>query len=266
MLESIHHHMSDLKKKLQNILSLTDTEAAVYVAALPYPAVGVNELVKLTNIKRTTVYHAVDTLLYKGLASRKSNDKRALFSMVSPQFLQHNLAAQIQEIEEQQKNLTNLIPDLALLQKNSLFGTDVRHYQGVSGVKAVYEEALYCKSREWKTITPGISFLEQFGVDFHDYVAEVKNKRKLRSKLLWEEVKKNKPRTPKQTNSVRDVRVMPKTMEGKFKSKVILFDKKVALITPATDAGAIIIDSPEIHAMFDALFDVIWDVSIPAVI
>lgn len=253
--------MNDLKTQLQNTLELTTTEADIYLAALPYPSISINDLVKLTSIKRTTIYHAVDTLVYKGLASKKLSQSKSLFTMIQPQFLQHGLSAQIKKIEDKQNDLQKLLPELKLLQKDPIFSTQVQHFQGVSGVKAVYEEFLYCKSRRLYTITPRESFLDQYGKNFHDYVSAKKRERGIHTLALWEDIKLNKRKNTENSSGPRDVRIMPKSMQGKFRSKIVLFDKRVALITPSDDPGAIIINSPEVHAIFLAMFDVIWDIS-----
>jgi len=255
--------MNDLKTQLKNTLDLTETEVELYLAALPYPSIGINDLVKLTNIKRTTIYHAVDTLVYKGLASKKISQSKAVFTMISPQFLQHGLEAQKKQIEDKQQDLQKLLPELKLLTKDPIYSTQVQHYQGISGVKAVYEEFLYCKSRRIDTITPLESFLDQYGKNFHDYVSTKKKERGIYTRALWEDVKVNKRKNTENKSGNREVRVMPKKMQGKFRSKIVLFDKRVALLTPADDPGAILISSSEIYSIFQTLFDTIWEISKP---
>ncbi len=255
--------MLELAKKLQTVLGLTPTEVTIYVAALPHLSLGVQDVVTLTGIKRTTVYHALDTLTYKGFATKKQQHNRTVFSMVSPQFLQHALRSEQQKIEEQQLELQTLVPELENLKKNQLVTTQVQHFHGVAGVKAVYEEALYCASRHWDTITPTTSFLAQYGEDFHRYVNQTKAKRQLHTRALWEEVKKNKPRSQYGEPGTRAVRLMPASMQGRFHSKIIIFDTKIALITPAADAGAVLIHSAELHAAFQALFDTLWEIARP---
>lgn len=255
--------MSDTRKKLQDILGLTDTEAAIYVAALSYPSVGISDVVKLTGIKRTTVYHALDTLAYKGLAAQKYTAGRAVFSMIPPHSLRHALAAQKSKIEEQEDELKKIVPELELIRKDQLFSTQVQHFQGVAGVKAVYEELLYCKSHKYDAISPMASFLSQYGEDFHRYVNIKKSERAISSRVLWEQVKVNKPRSAYSKQKRREVRLMPSSMWGRFRAKIFIFDNKVALIMPAHDAGAVLITSEELHAVFQVLFDTIWGISEP---
>lgn len=253
--------MANLAAKLQNSLGLTATEAAIYLAALPHQAVGIAEVVKLTHVKRTTVYHALDTLAYKGLAAKKNTGRRAVFSMLPPRSLQHALVAEKQKIERQQDELRDLVPELELLQKDQLFNTQVTQYQGVAGVKAVYEEALYSKAREWSTITPVRCFVDNIGDEYNRYVKEKRKSRGIKTRALWEEARHKEPKTDYSKSGLRQVRFMPPSMRGHFRSKIIIFDNKVALINPAPNAGAILITSEDIAASFRALFETIWNIS-----
>lgn len=255
--------MNELTQKLEIVLGLTSTEAIIYLACLPHSAVGVSDVVKLTNIKRTTIYHALDTLTYKGLAAKKGTAGRAVFSMLAPHSLQHTLAAEKNKIEKQEAELEEIIPELNLLKKDKLYSTQVQHFQGVAGVKAVYEELLYCKARKWDSISPLSSFLAQYGEEFHKYVNIKKDSRNISSRVLWEQAKVDKPRSAFSKKKKREVRVMPKNMQGRFRSKIFIFDNKVALINSAHDAGAVLITSEELHAAFQAIFDTIWEISKP---
>lgn len=255
--------MADLEQKIQSLLDLTDTEAAIYMAALSYPSVGVSEIVKLTNVKRTTAYHALDSLMSKGLMAKKGTGTRMVFSTLSPHTIEQAFEQQKASIEKQEKQLKELLPELAMLQKGPLFSTQVQHFQGIAGVKAVHEELLYCKSRHWDSISPTTSFLSQYGEDFHAYMNKKRIQRGITSRVLWEQAKVNKQRSPYAKLKKRDVRLMPENMQGRFKSKIIIFDNKIALITPAKDAGAVLITSEELHAAFQALFETIWEVSKP---
>jgi sugar-specific transcriptional regulator TrmB len=255
--------MKDLTHQLENSLGLTDTEAVIYLASLPHPSVSVQQVVNLTGIKRTTVYHALDTLMYKGLAAKKHTAGKAAFSMIAPKYLQYALEAEKQKIHDQQEELKKIIPELELLKKDTLFNTQVQHYQGVTGVKAVFEEALYCKSRRWYTITPGTIFMRSYGQDFRRYVNEKRRQRKITTYGLWESARAKRHHDDPVE---REVRVMPHAMEKRFKSKIMIFDNKIGLINSTADAGAILITSEEIHAVFKAIFDTIWTMSRPIVV
>ncbi len=255
--------MRTLEDKIKSILGLTDTETAIYLAALSYPSVGVSEIVKLTSVKLTTAYHALDSLVHKGLMAKKGTGSRMVFSVLNPHSLKQALEYKKADIEEQQEQLTKLVPELEMLQKGPIFSTQVQHFQGVAGVKAVYEELLNCKAGEWQSISPLATFLGQYGEQLHKYVNIQKDARGIKSRVLWEQVKADKPRSAHAKKKRREVRVMPPVMQGKFRSKIFIFDNKIAMITPPSDPGAILITSKELHAVFKAMFESIWQISTP---
>lgn len=254
--------MEDITKKLQSVLGLTDTEATIYAATLPYQAVGVNELAARTGIKRTTIYYAAGSLVFKGFMAHKTIKGKTVFSAISPEFLQRSLETQKEQIENQEKDLMKLVPELRLLKKSPLFTTEVKQFQGVDGVKAVYEEALYNQTRSWDAISPSMAFTEQYGQDFWEYVLQKRKERGIKTRTLWE-VKKKIANHPLAHGLKREQRLMPHSMHGTFQSNVLIFDTHVALVTPASNPGAILIQSEELHNVFRSLFNTIWNISIP---
>ncbi len=255
--------MNTTEKKLQSALGLTDTESTIYLACLPYPAVGAAEAVRFTGIKRTTVYHALDALVAKGLAAKKQSKGKVVFSMLNPTSLKHALASEKQKIERQEMELRELIPILEGVKKDKIGVTQVEYYEGEAGVKAVYEEALNCKSSRWDTITPMQCFVEAYGSEFKLYIRNTRRERSIHSRALWEDVKRSKPKEKQTLSGRREVRYLPKNMQGKFKTKIILFDNRVAIIMPAEKASAVLIRSDEVHGAFQTLFDTVWGISEP---
>jgi hypothetical protein len=50
-------------------------------------------------------------------------------------------------------------------------------------------------------------------------------------------------------------------MHGKFKSVIIIFDDKIAIISSIKELTAILIQSQEIHDTFLAMFEGLWESS-----
>ena len=54
---------------------------------------------------------------------------------------------------------------------------------------------------------------------------------------------------------------MPWVMHGKFKSMMILFDDKIAIFSSYEKLSTIFITSKEMHTMFQAMFEGLWEFS-----
>jgi sugar-specific transcriptional regulator TrmB len=236
-------------------LGLTKTEADLYRAGLVRSPASATDLARKTGIKRPTVYHALETLMQKGLAAKKGSGARLAFSMAPPSTLKSLVDRQIDKLEERKASIDRLAPLLAA--QASAAKVDVAHYEGVEGVRAVVEEALYCRSRRWEIIAPKENFFAQFDKDYARYFLETRQRRGISARSLWE---KGLPRhaLSEQEQRMRDPRWLPDAVKGAFKSLLILFDDKVAIISSYDALSAILIRSEEVHATFKAMFEALW--------
>lgn len=236
-------------------LGLTKTEAAIYRAGLSLSGASATELSRKTGIKRPTVYHALETLMAKGLAAKKGSGARLAFSMAAPSTLGSLVDRQIDRLEARKKDIARLAPLLA--RASTAASVDVAHYEGVEGVRAVVEEALYCRSRRWEILAPKENFFAQFDRDYARYFLETRARRGIVARSLWEKGLPQHVLSDAELRS-RDPRWLPDAVRGTFKSLLILFDDKVAVISSYDALSAILIRSEEVHATFKAVFEALW--------
>ena len=258
--------MTHLQELLRQI-GLTEREAKIYLTGLSYPSVDANEIAKQTQIKRPTVYHALETLIQKGLASKKTSGAKRQFVMTSPEMIRTFLDQKMQALEKQQHLLKELVPLLQQRQQQTdAEKIQVTQYDGIEGIKMVVDEALYCKSHHWDIIAPRKNFFSDFDKAYADYYLETRKRRKIESRSLWEKVKGKKRRpggkiVSATTAKERNPRFLPEVMHDKFKSVIILFDDKIALISSYETLSAILIQSKEMHETMSTMFEGLWSVS-----
>ncbi|MCX6744922.1 MAG: MarR family transcriptional regulator [Candidatus Parcubacteria bacterium] len=248
--------MEQIKTILKNI-GLTATETAIYLAGLDFPSIGVKELEKITGIKRTTIYHALNTLMQKGLVANKGTATRLAFIMTNPKDIKRLIVSQIHVLEDQQKELDEILPLLQPKNAKQLTQSNILHYEGIAGIKLVVEQALYCKSRHWDIIAPNKNFFSEFDKKYADYFIQTRQDRQITARSLWENNPGRRSLTPEEIKD-RNPRYLPQVMEGHFKSVMIIFDDKVAIISSLDELSAILIQSPEIHDLFNAMFEGLW--------
>jgi sugar-specific transcriptional regulator TrmB len=248
--------MEQINIILKNI-GLTATETAIYLAGLDFPSVGVKELEKITGIKRTTIYHALDTLMKKGLAANKGTATRLAFIMTDPKDIKKLIVSQINSLQDQQNELDKILPLLQTKNAKRLAQSNILHYEGIAGIKLVVEQALYCKSRHWDIIAPNINFFSEFDKKYADYFIQTRQERQITARSLWENNLGRRALSPEEIKD-RNPRYLPQVMEGHFKSVMIIFDDKVAIISSLEELSAIIIQSPETYGLFKAMFEGLW--------
>lgn len=250
--------MQELHEQLKS-LGLSTTEATIYLAGINNPPLGVAELQKITAVKRPTIYHAVYELIKKGLVAKTGTEARLKFSFASPERLDHLVNAQIAELKDKSRTIQDLITAMAPTAAGAR--SVVSHYEGIEGVKTVVDEALYCKVAKWDILAPKVNFFSQFDAAYAGYFMKTRASRKIVARSLWEATVGSRALSAHDL-AIRQPRYLPPVMYGKFDSVVILFDQKVAIISSVNELSAVLIDSPEIHKLFKAMFEGLWSVSL----
>ncbi len=246
-------------------LGLTQTEVAVYLAGLARPSVGVHEIVTVTRIKRPTVYHAIETLMQKGLVSKHGTARRLEFVMTKPRQFEHLVDREIGRLQEQKQKILSALPFLeARLSSEAGNGVKVSQFDGIDGVKAVVEEALYCKSRHWDILAPRKNFFSEFDPVYRKYFLRTREQRGIVARSLWEKGTAEHDRllTADEIRR-RNPRYLPESLHGKFASVVILFDDKAAIITSLETHSAILIESEEVKNLLATMFEGLWSFAVP---
>ncbi len=258
--------MAHIHKDITTFLSgigLTVTEIALYIAGLQSGIATVSELAKQTGIKRTTAHSALASLEQKGLVGTHVQTGTTTYSMKDPNLIEQNISEQIETLKHQRLDFINLLPLLTDLSAQGSGATEVSTFTGFAGVKTVVDTALYCASRRWKIISPEQNFFSENGHEYSDYFIRVRKQRGIKAKSLWESSFVHKRTFDQTAFEFRDPRILPKSVEGKFKTTIIIFDNSVAFISSAGEQTAVLIKSPEIATTLEIFFDGLWDSAKP---
>lgn len=250
--------------KVEDLLAtigLTDTETAIYQAGLGFPSISVQELGRQTRIKRPTIYHALETLGQKGLVAKRGTAARLQFVMSPPERLRHLVDQKIASLEKQKAALDAVLP---LLAKRGVPADRVAasQFDGIEGVKAVVEEALYCRERHWDILAPRKNFFYDFDKAYAEYFLSARRARGITSRSLWEDDPNRRILSAEEIKQ-RQPRILPSSMHGRFQDVLIIFDDKVAIISSLKASSAILIQSKEVHDTILAVFDALYDISKP---
>lgn len=241
-------------------LGLTTTEATLYLAGLTLSDCTPQSLAKQTHIKRPTVYHALDTLKEKGLVTEHKAGTKTHFVMAHPEQVRRLVDLKRSELDEQASQLDTMIPLLANLHVKSE-KTEVAHHFGLEGAKLVMDAAFRAKSKHWDIIAPYDNFLRD-EKEFASQYLQTRQVRGITARTMWELKKEVRPLTEEEI-SMRNPRILPKSLQGKFESMIIIFDDKIAIFTSHKNLSAILITSKETHALFQAMFNGLWELSEP---
>lgn len=128
-----------IKKFLINI-GLSEKESSVYLALLPVDAYSVIDLAKATGINRTTLYPILEDLVKKRLIVEIKHDKKTVFQAEPPERIETFVQNRKTQLEEQEKVLSDIIPQMRGISRKLGEKPVVKVYEGREGILRSIEE------------------------------------------------------------------------------------------------------------------------------
>lgn len=129
--------MSTTIQTLQNI-DLEHSEAKAYLALLDLGESTATKIAERAGLGRVHSYQILTKLIEKGLASYIIKNNIKYFLAADPETLLKNL-------QEKEKNLQNILPELKARQKLMKQDTSVEIYRGTEGLNTIFKMILHDK-------------------------------------------------------------------------------------------------------------------------
>ncbi len=243
--------------KLVAILSefgLSEHEAAVYLAALHLGPTTILKLAYAAKIKRTTVYSVVESLIIKGLMNKIVKGFKTYLESQPPDKLEVILT-------ERQQLLSKIMPDLQSLYNLKGEESTIKYYEGLNGVKTVYESLLQDvrPHDDYLVISyfePWVNLDPDFFTDF------IKRRAKLpiNIRLLLQD--SSVARQQKEMENALNEKVKFLPSGTLFNTNLVVIPKRVVIHQLEPPIMAIVIENKNVVSMHQQLFEIIWK-SIP---
>ncbi len=248
------------KKEITTVLEdigLSPAEIVVYVALLD-GAQSVQEVIKVTDEKRPTVYYSLNSLEKRGLVSKTGKDYGNKFQ-VEPldkllELVQKNIRTQ-NELLEKTKKLKDYYPENKDTEK-----TLVSYFDSLETIKATIFYSLYSKDKIIRTIVPAKNFFHEIGADFVEEYVKEKTKRKIQTIALWEDIPSKSVIDEFYLNA--DIKQLPIDMHNSFDTTIFIYDDKTLYVSPKKEKYAVLIQSQAHSKMMRSMFDNIWGNSV----
>lgn len=183
-----------LEKYLQEI-GLNEKEAAVYVTLIQVDDASVIDIGKKTGINRTTVYIVLESLKKKGLISETTIGKKTHYQAEPPERLETYVERQKVTLNEYAKRLSDIIPQLKSIQRETGTKPIVKLYEGKEGIISLNEE-LYENDDEGGTayLLYSRDLLDSvFTKDDQMKYRSVRLQKKVKTKVLYTSTGPNRP-------------------------------------------------------------------------
>src|SRR3989338_3895320 len=128
--------------KILEEIGLTKTEIKIYLALLKLGQSTTTNLVREAGIHASKVYEFLDRLVQKGLVSYVVKANKKYFTASEPEYIKEFLREKQKMIEEQKKKIDIIIPQLKSIKKAGNEFINAQIYEGLRGIKSVYEKIL----------------------------------------------------------------------------------------------------------------------------
>lgn len=131
--------MANLKELLLQ-LKLSSKEVAVFLSLVKLGKTTAAAVARDSGITRTHIYDLVQGLIEKGLVSELEEKKIKVYEAAEYNGLLAFVSRQQKELQSAEKQLVQLASEFNALQVGAKQKTRVRFFDGVEGVKNIYEE------------------------------------------------------------------------------------------------------------------------------
>lgn len=242
-----------LHDELQDF-GLTEEESRVYMTVLELGGSFASTIARKAKVPRVNCYYLLDSLKKKGLITSNLKGNVKFFVAEPPQVL-------VNQMEERYERAKIMLPELQSLANIHAFKPIMRSYEGLEGIKTIFDQTLEAKSE-----VLGYTNLEALGELLPEYLpgyTERLMKRKIKSRLLSPSTElsrgfierfypKNFPR-----ELVEVLFVNPK--EFGFENQISIYDNVVAIMSLNPDElMGVLIESSVYARTQRAVFNLSW--------
>ena len=260
--------MKEMDKILDYLkqLELSDEEATLYLTLLQTGPLSVKSLAEEVDIKRTTSYIYINTLIQKGLIVKVVKGAQKMVAANDPQeCLQDLVKKKILKAEAIKENFSTMLSAMTASMStiNDIADAEIKYYKGENGVAKIYEEALRANElRTYVNLTELYNLLTPNNIKLENDLFEkaLSSNPTLKIFELIAEtpdvVKKfNLDDTSK--NERYTYKLMPDDV-GLTSPGILLYDNSVAIINGKETLTSVILRNTEYYINSKKLFDLIW--------
>lgn len=229
-------------------------KARIYLAALELGEAKANSIAKKAGLARPTAYDILEKLSQEGLIS--FYEKRGV-----RYFIGENPEAMQRQLQAKQTTLAELMPQLKSVYNTIDAKPRIRFYEGLAGVKAIFEDTLTVRDKFLAGILSMADLYKTPGKKFMDDYVTRRIQTKIKLRVIRSQTKEVEETWPSSAKESRELRYAPEGMI--FPETLYIYDNKVAIIGTQKDNFGLIIESGDFHQTQENLFNALWSVSRP---
>lgn len=239
-------------------LDLSDTEINVYLALLPLGKAQASVIGYRTKQKRSTVRHACQRLVEKGLIRMKKQGNTFVFIAEPPEKIIYLLEEESRKVQDKKDEMSRIIGEIKAIMNPSIILPKIKFLTGKEGFVQFCEESLQCKNKEILFLTSMEHYrnIVTKEYDTEHYIPE-RIKKKIFLRLLCVRTPLTEEMKREDKEKLREIRFLPKKYF--IKNTLFIFDEITTLISNETNPSCVMIRSQEITDTMRTFYEFAWD-------
>ncbi|MSR87168.1 hypothetical protein EXS70_03290 [Candidatus Peribacteria bacterium] len=250
--------IQDFLSTLQ-IFGFTPEESAVYLVSLELGAQPASVIAKKAKLKRGQTYNVLSQLKDKGIVQEFTKDGVRQFTGQSPSTLLSLLAAREEDLAVQKQKILQLMPFLEKLRNPLIVQPKVRFYQGVSGLKEVYNDTIKVPDQVVYAVCDfEHTFPAEHSKELHNWLWQYTDRRAAQNVTFHGIVNKSKESDLAYKWRRKQKRKMKMLKNVYLPVELMIYGDKVALLSTKDDMVGVIIEDKPIAEMLRNMLQAIW--------
>ncbi len=247
-----------IEKELQAI-GLSDKEAKVYLAALELGQDSVQNIANKSKVNRATTYSILENLKIKGLISIVEEGKKTNYSAIAPDYLSNQLELEQKKLEEMQKRLKKILPELASLHSRKKNKPTIKYFEGKQGILSCIEEfsAGLNESDEVARMVYNRDKLNKvFTFEEIEHYAKIRLGKKIRTKVIYNASPENV------LHGRLGTRVLVSENNYSFEDDIAVHGDYIRLTNLSQPLSAILIKDKSLANTMKVIFDMAFETAL----
>ena len=231
-------------------IGLSENEARVYLACLGLgPTTAIN-IAKTTEIKRPTVYTVIESLKTRGLLSIEVRGFKKKFVAERPE--------KLEEVLELKRNkFKKLLPDLKALQNAKDDGGFIRYFEGMEGIKSIYESMISdIKPHEDYSVIGNMEYLLSLDKKFFEDFFERRARLNINLRILVQRNTGGDWFKKYEKNMNAQVKYLPAST--KINTNLVIIPRRMLIHELTEPIKGIVIENKRTIDMQRELFEIMW--------
>jgi HTH-type transcriptional regulator, sugar sensing transcriptional regulator len=236
-----------------NKAGFSENESAIFLAILQLGKGTVTQITRKAGLNRTTGYDILDSLVSKGLVSVSGKEPKQEYLAESPDKLVSVLESELHEKERRIAEVKKLVPSLKSIH-NVAGRPKVRFYEGVEGLKDVYEDTL--TSHEQIRAYANVNEMHEALISYFPKYYERRAEKNISIRAIIPDSQIGKHRASKDNEERRESVLVP-VDKYNFSPEINIYDNKMMIASWKEKLG-IIIESAEIADAMKKIYELAW--------